>query len=184
MHIQVVNFRLKDMSETEFRTLCDQIAPTIAGIPGLISKVWLSSPATNTYGGVYTWKDREAMEQFAQSELFAAIASNPNFAGITSTDFGVLEGPTRETYGLPRANGLPKFIDFHPNWPVKQQSIERLREETRTGKVDEFGVRQLEFFYNPSGEGAYCLLEAPDQEAARKHHRGNCGEPLRVESLL
>jgi hypothetical protein len=79
---------------------------------------------------------------------------------------------------------MPKFIDFHPNWQMKPETVERLREDARTGRVDEFGVRQLEFFYSPEGKGAYCLLEGPDEEAVRKHHGGRCGEPLRVESLL
>jgi heme-degrading monooxygenase HmoA len=102
MYVQVVKIHLKDMSEPEFRTLCDHQASTIAAIPGLVSKVWLANPGTNTYGGIYTWRDRQAMERFAQSDLFAAIASNPHFAGITATDFGVLEGPTRVTNGLPK----------------------------------------------------------------------------------
>ena len=42
-------------------------------MPGLISKVWLANPATNTYGGVYTWRDRASMEAFARSELFQGI---------------------------------------------------------------------------------------------------------------
>jgi hypothetical protein len=79
---------------------------------------------------------------------------------------------------------MPKFVDFHPNWQVNAQSVERLREAARTGQVDEFGVRQLEFFYNPDGKGAYCVLEAPDEEAVRKHHRGRDVGPLQVESLL
>lgn len=79
---------------------------------------------------------------------------------------------------------MPKFIDFHPNWQVRPEAIRRGREEAKAGKVDQFGVRQLEFFYNPDGKGGYCLLEAPDEEAVRQHHGGKCGEVLRVESLL
>ena len=71
---------------------------------------------------------------------------------------------------------MPRFIDFHPNWQVKPETIRRLREDAATGRVDEFGVRQIEFFYNPDGKGAYCLLEASDEEAVRKHHGGTCNE--------
>ena len=79
---------------------------------------------------------------------------------------------------------MPKFIDFHPNWQVKPETVARLREAARTGQVDEFGVRQLEFFYSPDGKGAYCLLEGPDEEAVRKHHSAANCDPMRVESLL
>ena len=100
MHIQVVNFHLNDLSDAEYRALCDKAAPAVADVPGLISKVWLENRSTNTYGGVYTWEDREAMEQYRESELFGAVAANPHFAEVSSTDFGVLEGPTSVTRGL------------------------------------------------------------------------------------
>lgn len=100
MYIQVVNFHLQDLSDSEFRAACDEIAPAFADVPGLISKVWLANRGTNTYGGVYTWDTREAMEAYGESELFRAVASNPNFAEITSASFDVLEDPTRVTHGL------------------------------------------------------------------------------------
>jgi heme-degrading monooxygenase HmoA len=100
MHIQVINFHLNDLSETGYRALCDEVAPAFADVPGLISKVWLANRSTNTYGGVYTWTDRAAMEEFSKSELFSAVATNRNLADITSTDFDVLEDPTRATHGL------------------------------------------------------------------------------------
>ena len=74
MHIQIVNFHLKGLSDGEFRAKCDEIAPLYAELPGLISKVWLANRGTNTYGGVYTWESRAAMEAFAESELFRAVA--------------------------------------------------------------------------------------------------------------
>ena len=100
MHIQVINFNLKGMSHQEFSQLCDELASTFASTPGLYSKVWLADRSTNTYGGVYTWQDHQAMEKFTQSDLFNTVATHPNFENITSKDFGVLEGPTQVTGGL------------------------------------------------------------------------------------
>jgi hypothetical protein len=99
MHIQVVNFHLKHLSDSDYRVACDGWAPAFAAVPGLLSKVWLADEQTNTYGGIYTWVDRSAMEAFASSELFTAVASNPNLADITSRDFSVLEGPSVVTSG-------------------------------------------------------------------------------------
>jgi hypothetical protein len=99
MHIQIVNFQLQGVSDADYRKLCDDLASSFAAVPGLISKVWLASPETNTYGGVYTWRDRKAMEEFQKSELFRGVVSHPNLEGITSKDFGVLDGPTRATRG-------------------------------------------------------------------------------------
>lgn len=103
MHVQVVNFQLKGVTEGDFASECDKLAPAFAAVPGLISKVWLADKASNTYGGVYFWRDRGAMETFAASELFAAVKSHPAFTGITSRDFGILEGPTAVTRGLATA---------------------------------------------------------------------------------
>ena len=97
MHVQIVNFNLKDLSDGDYRNVCDGLAPIFADVPGLVSKTWLADEATNTYGGIYTWTNRSAMETFASSDLFKSIASNPNFANITSRDFSVLEGPTAVT---------------------------------------------------------------------------------------
>ena len=105
MHIQIINFNLKDLSEDDFLTACDdQFAPAFAEVPGLVSKVWPADSETNMYGGVYTWRDRQAMVEFTKSELFNAVASHPNLANIVSTDFGVIEGPTRVTRGLVEAS--------------------------------------------------------------------------------
>jgi heme-degrading monooxygenase HmoA len=100
MHIQIINFQLKDLSEDEYINLCEQVAPSFAAVPGLISKVFLADRETGTYGGVYTWQDRAAMEAFAGTDLFAAVANNPNLSGLTSRDFAVLDGPTAVTRGL------------------------------------------------------------------------------------
>src|SRR6476646_12153955 len=97
VHIQIVNLSLQDLSDTDYRQACDGLAPVFADVPGLISKVWLADEASNTYGGIYTWVDRAAMDAFASSDLFRAIAANPNFVDITSRDFSVLAGPTSVT---------------------------------------------------------------------------------------
>ena len=103
MHTLVVTFNLKNMSDAEFRAFCDEAAPTFAAVPGLLTKVWLADPATNTYGGVYTWRDKQAMVDFTKTDLFKSVATHPNLDGITSTDFAVMEGPTRVTRGLIQA---------------------------------------------------------------------------------
>ncbi len=97
MHIQIVNLNLKDLSDHDYRQACDGWAPLFVQVPGLISKVWLADESTNTYGGIYTWVDRAAMEAFADSDLFTAIATNPSFVNITARDFSVLAGPTSVT---------------------------------------------------------------------------------------
>ena len=77
MQIQIVTFNLKDLSDADYRRACDGWAPAFAAVPGLISKVWLADEPTNTYGGVYTWVDREAMEAFARERLLQGVRVQP-----------------------------------------------------------------------------------------------------------
>lgn len=81
---------------------------------------------------------------------------------------------------------MPTFMDYHEDLKLPQDSIDHLTQETRDGATDEFGVRQLELYYNADG-AVYCLLEGPDEEAIRKHHEAlgvPCGDVHRVNSLL
>ena len=98
MHIQVVNFNLEGINHDDFMQIADTAASDFADVPGLVSKVWLCDQENNTYGGVYTWENQQAMETFAKSELFInALENNPNFVNISMKDFGVLEGPSKIT---------------------------------------------------------------------------------------
>lgn len=100
MHIQIINFELNGITEEQYVGMCEQLAPDFAALPGLISKVWLRGDGT--YGGVYTWADRAAMEDFTRTELFGAVVSHPQLSDVRSTDFAVLDGPTSVTRGQAR----------------------------------------------------------------------------------
>jgi quinol monooxygenase YgiN len=107
MHVQIVNFNLKDLSDEDFRKASSELAPMFAAVPGLLSKVWLADEGSNVYGGVYLWRDKAAMDDFAASELFNAVVTNPHFANLTSKDYGIQDGPSRTTAGaLQQAFGL------------------------------------------------------------------------------
>ena len=99
MHVQIVRFHLEDMTEAEYAKTCDELAPAFAAVPGLESKVWLADASTGTYGGVYLWRDRAAMESYAKSDLCEAVMNHPNLADISSIDFAVMAAPTRVTRG-------------------------------------------------------------------------------------
>jgi len=99
MHVLIVNFNLKDMTDGAFRSMADELAPSFAAVPGLSSKIWLADAATNTYGGVYIWQDAAASDAYLTSELGQSVAGNPNFANLTAHRFEILSGPTATTGG-------------------------------------------------------------------------------------
>jgi heme-degrading monooxygenase HmoA len=100
MHVQIVNFNLRGMSHANYEAFCTEVAPAFATVPGLLSKTWLVDAASNTYGGVYFWASKAAMEEYFRSDLFKAVVNNPNLANLTSKDFAVLDAPGRATRSL------------------------------------------------------------------------------------
>jgi hypothetical protein len=99
MHVQVVNFSLKDMTDAGFRAMANEVAPAFASVPGLLGKIWLADARTNTYGGVYLWEDAAAMQAYLASDLGKGVTGNPNFANLTSRDFEMLTAPTGASGG-------------------------------------------------------------------------------------
>ena len=82
---------------------------------------------------------------------------------------------------------MPQFMDFHPDLKLPPEALNQLREGAEANTRDEFGVRQVELYHNNEEGHAYCLLDAPDAEAVRKHHEAlgvPCGEVHQVNSLL
>jgi hypothetical protein len=81
---------------------------------------------------------------------------------------------------------MPQFMDFHDDLKLPDAAVQQIAEEAKAGKSDEFGVRQVELFHNPEGK-VYCLLEAPDEEAVRKHHAAlgvPCGDVHPVSGIM
>jgi hypothetical protein len=103
VEILVINFSLDGMTETEYRTLCDEVAPAFAAVPGLVSKVWLADRANGVYGGVYTFENGAALDAYLASDLFAQVGATPGLADISVRRFGVLAEPTAITRGLATA---------------------------------------------------------------------------------
>jgi len=97
MYVLIVNFNLKDVDEAQYARMCDAVAPAFAAVPGLASKLWIKNSDTGTYGGVYIFESRDALNRFQETDLFRSLAVNKNLTNITADDFEVLEAPTRVT---------------------------------------------------------------------------------------
>ncbi len=102
MEILVVNFSLDGMTESEYRSLCNDVAPAFAAVPGLVSKVWLADRANGVYGGVYTFENRAALDAHLASEL-GQVAAIPGLVNVSMRRFEVLSEPTAITRGLATA---------------------------------------------------------------------------------
>ena len=80
---------------------------------------------------------------------------------------------------------MPIFMDFHDDLKLPPEAIDAIATGSRERQVDAHGVRQVDLFYNADGK-VYCLLEAPDEEAVRRHHADldvPCGDVHPVTSI-
>jgi hypothetical protein len=96
-HIQIVTFGLHGLDPDEYARHCEAVAPAFAEIAGLRAKAWIADPASNTFGGVYAWESREAMEDYVAGPVFGGLRANPAMRDVVTRDFAVLERPTRIT---------------------------------------------------------------------------------------
>ena len=81
---------------------------------------------------------------------------------------------------------MPRFMDFHDDMKLPAAIVDQITDDTKDGKADRFGVRQVELYHNSDGK-VYCLLEAPDADAVRQHHEAlgvPCGDVHEVQGIL
>lgn len=61
---------------------------------------------------------------------------------------------------------MPTFIDFHSIGKYTEEDLKKNQNESR----DEFGVKNINIFYDMDSGMMFCLLDAPDKYAVEKHH--------------
>jgi len=101
MQAQIITYQLGDISQAEYlKQMVEPDAPVLANVKGLISKVWLSDPGKNSYGGFYLWESKSAMEDFMHSDLVKAVVSRPYVKNVSSVDYEVNEKASKVTRGI------------------------------------------------------------------------------------
>jgi hypothetical protein len=61
---------------------------------------------------------------------------------------------------------MPKYIDTHAMGSVDPSDLKELQK----APVDQFGVTHHDILFNKAENRIYCVLNAPNAEAVRKHH--------------
>ena len=101
MHAQLITYQLKEISQPEYlKQMVEPDAPILAGVKGLISKVWLTDEEKNTFGGFYLWENKAAMDDFMHSDLVKAVVSRPFVTNVSSVDFEVNKKASSITRGV------------------------------------------------------------------------------------
>ena len=91
----------------EFEQDARQLARPVSNVPGLAWKIWLSSPASGTFGGVYLFENERALNSFVDGPIAAQINGRPGYRNVEMKSFDVLAAPsllTRAPLALKPAN--------------------------------------------------------------------------------
>jgi hypothetical protein len=99
MHALFVSYVLRDSDPAQHAELCEQLAPAVAAVPGLLSKTWLANTETGRFGGFYVFASRAAFERYVASELFDTLMSAHSIDDVTTSEFSVACTPTALTRG-------------------------------------------------------------------------------------
>ena len=78
----------------QFISDADRFAVPIANVPGLIWKMWLESPGTNSFGGIYLFESETALQKFFDGPIAAQISKSPEYANVEMKSFDVMEAPS------------------------------------------------------------------------------------------
>ncbi len=83
---------------------------------------------------------------------------------------------------------MPTYIDHHEHLALTPELEAAFAARIRAGETDANGVKGLNMFLTADG-GAYCLLEAPDEDAVvRAHADGGTeidrGDVVEVRALV
>lgn len=98
MHAFFVSYRV-DSNPAQHAELCEQLAPAVAAVPGLLSKTWLTNGETGRFGGFYLFASRAAFERYVASELYDTLTSLDSVRDVVASEFSVAQIPTALTRG-------------------------------------------------------------------------------------
>lgn len=101
MHVLIVHFSYREMTEAQLLATATELAPNLANIPGCFEKTWLIDADALTAGGVYKFRDRAAIDAYLASELWQGVKSTPQFTNLTTHVHAVMEAATEITHGMP-----------------------------------------------------------------------------------
>ena len=96
MEALVVTFK-NDASQEQFIAATAEHAPLFAEVDGLLAKIWIADPESGTYGGIYFFLDRTALDAYLESNLFESILAEPSFEGTSWRCYQVLDELTSRT---------------------------------------------------------------------------------------
>ena len=85
-----VNFKFSVTPE-QYEDAVAPLAEPIAGVQGLLWKVWIMNPEEHESGGIHLFANQASLDAYANSDIIAGILSNPALSDFSVKTFDVME---------------------------------------------------------------------------------------------
>jgi hypothetical protein len=86
LKILQINYRLNS-AISDFLRESAPIAETLAAVPGLRWKIWLSNEKSREGGGIYLFETEAAMKDFIDGPIVEKLKTNPAVAEVSFKEF-------------------------------------------------------------------------------------------------
>ena len=93
-----INYKFNS-SRADHTALVTPNAEYIAGVPGLIWKVWLVNEAEQEAGGIYLFESSEEAQAFVSSAAITGFAAHPSLSAFSVKMFEAVESLSKITRG-------------------------------------------------------------------------------------
>ena len=89
-----------NVTTEEWLRQCQQVVDMMLSVPGLEWKLWVSSPAASSAGGIYLFRDEASATAYVDGPVVAALRRNPSVRDVRIRIYGVDEELSRRTRAI------------------------------------------------------------------------------------
>ena len=79
---------------------CQRAVDTLLAVPGLEWKLWVTSPAANSAGGIYLFRDEASASAYVSGPVIAALRQNPGVRDVRIRVYVVEDDLSRRTHAI------------------------------------------------------------------------------------
>ncbi len=94
-----INFKIKVPRADYEKATFDQFAKPIAGVKGLLWKVWIVNEEKKEAGGIYLFNDESSLKAFLGGSIVAEVMKHPALSDIEAKIFDVMDKHSKVTHG-------------------------------------------------------------------------------------
>lgn len=94
-----INFKIKVPRSDYEKATFDQFAKPIAGVKGLLWKVWIVNEEKKEAGGIYLFNDDSSLKAYLEGNIIAEVMKHPALSNIDAKVFDVMDKHSKVTRG-------------------------------------------------------------------------------------